>query len=512
MTGKIFGILGLLVALCVFMTLATSSPWHDISTSSFLKTGNLQNLLNRTALYGILGVGVVFVIITSGIDLSIGSMVCFSGVLLAIFLHVDYRPLQSAPVVQVDRADGRIDLRGDLPGLSPGDRIRYSGGTRAPTAVLTVDRVDTSDGVVRVYVAESLKQDDVTGQVVRMVPIVDVERLDGAGGTEDGAADGAAGGVAGGRIVIGQAMDLGPRDQIKLVHPQSGLRTETIVRSEAADDRTAVFVRNDPGARVSAEWLAVPLKRHQRMSVPAALLSVLLIGCALGLLHGLLVTRARLQPFVVTLCGLLIYRGLARWLTDDNPAGFAEYTDTLCQLGSGRLIVWTDSAGQTFGIPYPFFILIAVGAVAAVFLNRTIWGRYLLALGRNEEAARFSGINTKNVTLAAWIICTGLAATGGILFALDSLSISPSSFGNFFELYAIAAAVLGGCSLRGGEGSIPGVIIGTAAMQVLNNLIVLLSIPAQLEGVIIGFVILLGVLSDELIRQVAARRRQKQAA
>jgi ribose transport system permease protein len=246
------------------------------------------------------------------------------------------------------------------------------------------------------------------------------------------------------------------------------------------------------------------------MSIPLALLSVVCIACVLGLIHGLLVTRAKLQPFVVTLCGLLIYRGLARWLTGDNPAGFAEYSDGLCDLASGRFTVYSDAAGNTFGIPYPFFMLGVIGIAAAVFLNRTIWGRYLLALGRNEEAARFSGINTNNVTLMAYVICTGLAGVGGILFALDSLSISPSSFGNFFELYAIAAAVLGGCSLRGGEGSIAGVIIGTAAMQVLNNLITLLKISAPLEGVIIGSVILFGVLADEFFKRMAAQRRLRQ--
>jgi ribose transport system permease protein len=96
-----------------------------------------------------------------------------------------------------------------------------------------------------------------------------------------------------------------------------------------------------------------------------------------------------------------------------------------------------------------------------------------------------------------------------MLFALEFSSISPSSFGNSFELYAIAAAVLGGCSLRGGEGSIAGVVIGTAVMQVLNNLIVLLKIPQSLEATIIAAVILLGVLGDELVRRAAARRRLK---
>ena len=101
---------------------------------------------------------------------------------------------------------------------------------------------------------------------------------------------------------------------------------------------------------------------------------------------------------------------------------------------------------------------------------------------------------------------------GGMLFALDSSSVSPSSFGNFFELYAIAAAVLGGCSLRGGEGSIVGVVIGTAVMQVLNNLIMLLKISGTLEYAIIGSVILVGVLADEAVKRLAAQRRLRQSS
>jgi ribose transport system permease protein len=112
----------------------------------------------------------------------------------------------------------------------------------------------------------------------------------------------------------------------------------------------------------------------------------------------------------------------------------------------------------------------------------------------------------------AYIISTGMAATGGILFALYSNQVSPSSYGNFFELYAIAAAVLGGCSLRGGEGTIMGVVVGTAVMQVLNNMIVVLDISDTLEYVIIGTVLLLGVMADELIKRIAAQRRAKSKA
>jgi ribose transport system permease protein len=109
--------------------------------------------------------------------------------------------------------------------------------------------------------------------------------------------------------------------------------------------------------------------------------------------------------------------------------------------------------------------------------------------------------------MIAYVICTASAAAGGMLFALDSNSVSPSSFGNFFELYAIAAAVLGGCSLRGGEGTILGVIIGTAVMQILNNLILLMKISDELEFAIIGSVILLGVIGDEFVKRINARRR-----
>lgn len=498
MKGKILGIWGLLIALCVFMIFQTSDPWYAISTSNFLKAGNLQNLLSRTAMYGILGVGVSYVIITSGIDLSIGSMVCFSGVLLAIFLEVDYRPDDQAMVRLLDSETRQIHLASPISSLQPGDRVRFSRGVRAQTALYTVAEVTSEGGGQRLTVEEDIRQNDTSGEVARTVPVESVTRITNEESTW------------GAEVIISGTFSLGERDKVMLVHPKTGIKTEDLAGAATEADSTKLLLKNDPGERLTADWLAIPLRRHQRMSIPIALLTVVAIACVLGLIHGLLVTRARLQPFVVTLTGLLIYRGLARWMTGDNPAGFAEYSDGLCQLGSGRLVVYTDAAGNTFGIPYPFFILAGIGLAAAIFLNRTIWGRYLLALGRNEEAARFSGINTNNVTLMAYVICTGLAGVGGILFALDSLSISPSSFGNFFELYAIAAAVLGGCSLRGGEGSILGVIIGTAAMQVLNNLITLLKITPALEGVIIGSVILAGVLADEIFKRIAAQRRLRQ--
>jgi len=147
-----------------------------------------------------------------------------------------------------------------------------------------------------------------------------------------------------------------------------------------------------------------------------------------------------------------------------------------------------------------------IGIVAAVVLNLTVYGRHLLALGRNEEAARYSGVNTDRTAIVAYVVCAFLAGIGGILFSLDFNSVQPSGLGEFYELYAIAAAVLGGCSLRGGEGSILGVIIGAAVMRVLYNAINILGIPTHLEFAIIGAVILAGVTVDELVKRVVAKR------
>jgi ribose transport system permease protein len=492
MKGKLLGIFMLLVVLCGFMTVAT---WTG-SSSRFLQYDNIQNLLSRTSLYGILGIGVAFVIITGGIDLSIGSMVCLSGVLLSICLQVDYRAVNRAEVRSVS-AEARTLLAAEtLSEVQPGDRVRYSGG-RSSAQLFTVVSARSEGGGTTIVVSEKPLRDDTQGELIPALVPRSILRPDASDPNS----------VT--RVVLSGEHELAIRDQLSLVHVTSGLSTQEITAVESRDGETVISLRNDPGERITSDCVVIPLRRHQRMSIPMALLTVMLTAAGLGLVHGLLVTRARLQPFVVTLCGLLIYRGLSRWLTSDNPAGFGEFSQSLGVVATGRLPILSDGSTLVFGIPYPLFFLAVIGMVAAVFLGRTIWGRYLLALGRNEEAARFSGINTGRVTLMAYVICTMLAAVGGMLFSLDSNSISPSSFGNFFELYAIAAAVLGGCSLRGGEGSIIGVIIGTAVMQVLNNLIMLLRISGTLEYAIIGSVILIGVLADEVIKRIAAQRRLK---
>lgn len=232
--------------------------------------------------------------------------------------------------------------------------------------------------------------------------------------------------------------------------------------------------------------------------VAPALLACVALSVVIGLSHGLLITRLKLQPFVVTLCGLMLYRGFARWLTHDNPKGFGNSYESLRQLAIGR-IDWLHAGG--YRLPTSAILLIAIAVVAGIFFTKTVPGRHLLALGRNEEAARYSGIRTERLLLLAYVVCSLLAGVGGVLFALDVNSVAPDKQGNFYELYAIAAAVLGGCSLRGGAVSILGVVIGAVLMRVLYNSIILLNLPDQLEPVIIGLVLLLGVTADELVRR-----------
>jgi ribose transport system permease protein len=155
----------------------------------------------------------------------------------------------------------------------------------------------------------------------------------------------------------------------------------------------------------------------------------------------------------------------------------------------------------------PLIYLTVIAILAAIFLNRTIWGRYLLALGNNEEGARYSGIQTDNLKIAAYVICSVLAGITGLLFAFELDSVQPAQTGEFYELYAIAAAVLGGCSLRGGEGTILGVIIAAAVIRLIYNSINMLGISTHLEYAILGIVILLGVAVDELVKRYVARRR-----
>jgi ribose transport system permease protein len=142
--------------------------------------------------------------------------------------------------------------------------------------------------------------------------------------------------------------------------------------------------------------LFVDLIANNGVPWPAAFLLMLALGVLIGLAHGLLITRLDMQPFIVTLCGLLIYRGAARFYTADATAGF----------GFGQSFPWLEllTVGRTFGVPHSFLAMLAVAAVMWVVLHRSVFGRYLYAVGKNEEAARYAGVPTGKVIVAAYVI------------------------------------------------------------------------------------------------------------
>lgn len=238
-----------------------------------------------------------------------------------------------------------------------------------------------------------------------------------------------------------------------------------------------------------ATLMAMLLQDYGLNPIPAAVL-VLLVGVAIGLFHGLLVTKVGVQAFVATLCGLFIYRGVARWIANGREKG----------LGNDYAGLKAFLNGAILGVPTYLVIFLVLGIVAAIFLHYSTYGRYFYAIGSNERAARYSGINTVRYRILAYVLCSGLTALFSILYLMKTNSATPSTTGSFFELYAIAGAVLGGCNLRGGEGSIVGILIGTAIIWLLYNMVNMLGISSELEDAVIGAALLVGAILDEVLR------------
>lgn len=222
------------------------------------------------------------------------------------------------------------------------------------------------------------------------------------------------------------------------------------------------------------------------------------IGILLGALHGMLITRYRMQPFVVTLCGLLIYRGLARFISGDSTQSLGNST------AANALNQFVHSS--TGGIPTTTIILVVALLVLWLVMHRSVYGRHLFALGRNINATRFAGIRINRITTIAYMISGGLAGLAAILITVHNHTVTPSTDFRFYEFYGIAAVVLGGCSLRGGEGSVIGMLIGVAIIQILQNIVNLLGLPGALNYTMIGAVILLAILADQKIKLGVARK------
>jgi ribose transport system permease protein len=241
-----------------------------------------------------------------------------------------------------------------------------------------------------------------------------------------------------------------------------------------------------------ASTLLAYLVTAKGWSLPAALLAILALGALVGLFNGLVVTKLRVQAFIVTLCGLFIFRSIARWLTKDEPVGLGRSYDEVRVFFNGNL----------GGIPVYLVILLVLAGILFVFLHLSVYGRYFFALGSNERAAEYSGIPTQRYRMVAFVMCSLLTAVYSFLAHMKTPSVTPSSTGTNDELMAIAAAVLGGCTLRGGDGTIYGMLAGTVILQCLQRTINIAVSDDTLEGVIIGVILLLGTVFDEVLRRV----------
>ena len=219
------------------------------------------------------------------------------------------------------------------------------------------------------------------------------------------------------------------------------------------------------------------------------------IAALFGLFNGLCVTKLRMPPFVPTLATMSIARALALVITRGRSInGFRPDEDPFFALGGG----------STFGLPNPFIIFLAMIAIAWVVLDRTVFGRQLYAIGGNEKAARLSGLEVDRLKIAVYVVAAVTAGIAGVI-EVSYLSSAIANQGLGKELSVIAAAVIGGVALTGGEGTVLGIFVGTVILEVLRNGLVLLGTDAYWQGIFVGFVIIVAVFIDQ-VRKGLLRR------
>lgn len=226
-----------------------------------------------------------------------------------------------------------------------------------------------------------------------------------------------------------------------------------------------------------------------------ALALTMFAGFLIGSLHAWLITIIRLPPFVATLASLVGLRSLARLLIQDMSE--VRYHQRMSTIGISDEIL-TSVARERWWVPLVIWIVLSV--LLWILLSKTVWGRHLYALGGNEEAARLSGIRTDRLKWLAYCIGSMTASLAGILYACYVGTASPSTDGLGYELNAIAAAVVGGCSLTGGVGTVSGVLLGTLFLRLVIDSVAKLfkSQPDLLEGLVVGMLVVLAVAFNEL--------------
>jgi ribose transport system permease protein len=231
------------------------------------------------------------------------------------------------------------------------------------------------------------------------------------------------------------------------------------------------------------------LAMHHDFGIATAAGTALAAAVVIGLIQGALIARLDVQPFVATLGSMLFLRGLAEVITGGTDIGFQGRFPGFRFLGEG----------VGLGMPMPFWFALVALAVTSFAMHRTLFGRYCYAIGSNAEAARLSGVPVRKIRHATYLVSAFLSGLAGLLYVAYLPSATPS-VGAAYELHAIAAAVLGGVSLRGGRGTVLGVLVGAGIMQVTFNAVNLVG-KSLWQNVVAGGVILAAVIFDRLVER-----------
>ena len=242
------------------------------------------------------------------------------------------------------------------------------------------------------------------------------------------------------------------------------------------------------GSVLAVAGIGLALALEAGVPAPVAIAIALGIGTGCGLANGLLVTVGRLPPFIATLGMMSVARGVALMLAEGRP--ISGFPDGFRAIATARVL----------GIPSPVLITILIYAVAHFVLTRTVFGRTTYAIGGNEEAARLSGVDVRFHKTAVYGVAGLTSAAAAVVLTARLNSAQPTA-GTMYELDAIAATVIGGTSLLGGEGSLAGTLIGALIMGVLRNGLNLLNVSSVLQQVVIGVVIIGAVTVDMALKR-----------
>ncbi|MEQ6391018.1 ribose ABC transporter permease [Bacillaceae bacterium S4-13-58] len=225
------------------------------------------------------------------------------------------------------------------------------------------------------------------------------------------------------------------------------------------------------------------------VSLPVALMVAILVGIALGMFNGFIVTKGSVPAFIATLAVMVIARGMTLVFTHGNP---------IVVNGEGFRYI---GGGELLGLPFPVILMIVLYIIMHLVLKHTTFGRYIYAIGGNEEAARLAGISVDRVKIAVYALAGFFASISALIYTSRLMSAQPNA-GVGIELDAIAAVIIGGTRLSGGKGAVTGTLIGALIMGVLDNILNLMNVSPFYQDIAKGVVILLAVLVDSKLAKI----------